>query len=184
MPDEPILPSRRLILGTAAGLGMGLAGRPALADAPEPPMEMEEPTVKLGLEHAFDIRIDFGPRRLAGPLPWGGTQGYTPVGPRGGLVRGPRLNGKVVESSGADFANVRSDGVVEFDAHYLLEADDGTMIYIHNRGYGSQGYFRLTPTFRVPKGPHDWLTHTIIVGSGEPRRQPVDHSIFRYYVVT
>ena len=37
--------------------------------------------------------------------------------------------------SGADYATVRADGVVDFNAHYLLQADDGTYIYIVNRGY-------------------------------------------------
>ena len=179
--DEDL--SRRFLLGAVAGAGVGLASGSAFAADAEPPMEMEEPTVKVGLEHAFDIRIDFAPRWLSGDLPWGAKQGYTPIGPRGGIIRGPKLNGSVIPGSGADFAQVRSDGVVEFDAQYLLEADDGTKIFIHNTGYGAKGYFRATPRFRVEKGPHDWLNWTVIVGSGEPKKAPVDHSIFRYSIV-
>jgi Protein of unknown function (DUF3237) len=154
-------------------------------------------TVSLKLEHVFDVRIDFLERRLFGPLPGGATQGYTSV--KSGRVEGPRLNGRVVEASGADWATVRSDGVVELNAHYLLEADDGTLIYIRNLGYvyGAQpaaqpgaaasaparpAYFRCTPYFRAPQGPHEWLNRTVIVGGGERRTNP-DHSLFRYYAV-
>ena len=68
-----------------------------------------------------------------GPLPGGGRQGFTP--PIGGTISGPRLTGSVVPHSGADYALVRDDGVIELDAHYLLRADDGTFIYIRNKGY-------------------------------------------------
>jgi hypothetical protein len=149
------------------------------------------------LEHVFDITVEFGAdRTIFGPLPGGWHQGYTPA--LSGTISGPRLNGTVMPQSGADYALVRSDGTVELNAHYLLRADDGTLIYLANRGYvvpagadsarvNDQGlrqpsYFRCAPTFRVPEGPHDWLARTVIVGAGE-RRQDPDHSIFRYYAV-
>ena len=44
------------------------------------------------------------------------------------------------------------------------------------------GYFRLTPYFRVPEGPHDWLARTCIVGGAERRKDP-DRSLFRYYAL-
>ena len=43
-------------------------------------------------------------------------------------------------------------------------------------------YFRCTPYFRVPEGPHDWLNRTVVVGGGERKSNP-DHSVFRYYAV-
>lgn len=141
------------------------------------------------LEHVFDIEVLFGAdRTIFGPLPGGGHQGYTP--PISGTISGPRLNGTVVPNSGADYALVRDDGTIELNAHYLLQADDGTMIYIRNKGYlvrpaaaGEQpGYFRLTPYFRVPAGPHDWLSRTVIVGGGERRTDP-DRTLFRYYAL-
>jgi hypothetical protein len=146
-------------------------------------------TADCRLEHVFDVEVLFGgDRTIFGPLPGGGSQGYTPA--IGGTIAGPRLNGKVVPNSGADYALVRDDGTIELQAHYLLEADDGTRIYIQNRGYlvrAAEGaaqlsYFRLTPYFRVPQGPHDWLTRTVIVGGGERRSDP-DRSLFRYYAL-
>jgi len=141
------------------------------------------------LEHVFDIEVLFGAdRTIFGPLPGGGSQGYTP--PIGGTISGPRLTGSVVAHSGADYPMVRADGVIELNAHYLLKAEDGTLIYIMNKGYlvpGGAGstqpsYFRITPYFRVPEGPHDWLTRTCIVGGGERRSGP-DRSLFRYYAL-
>lgn len=141
------------------------------------------------LEHVFDIEVLFGAdRTLFGPLPGGGHQGYTPA--IGGTITGPRLTGSVVPHSGADYATVREDGTIELRAHYLLRADDGTMIYIQNLGYlvrpragqDQPSYFKLTPYFRVPVGPHDWLNRTVIVGGGERRSDP-DRTLFRYYAL-
>jgi hypothetical protein len=141
------------------------------------------------LEHVFDVEVLFGSdRHIFGPLPGGGHQGYTPA--IGGTISGPRLTGRVVPNSGADYAFVRDDGTIELSAHYMLEADDGTSIYIHNRGYlvrsaaggATPSYFRLTPYFRVPEGPHDWLSRTVIVGGAERRSDP-DRSLFRYYAL-
>lgn len=148
------------------------------------------------LEFAFETRVDFtSDRCVFGPMPDGSSQGYTPTS--GGILSGPHLQGRVIAGSGADFATVRADGVIEIASHYLLEADDGTKIYINNRGYlvpanekeavvvndtRQPAYFRFTPQFRVSAGPHDWLNRTLIVGAGERRSNP-DHSIFRYFAV-
>jgi len=140
------------------------------------------------LVHAFDIRMNFFKRVIFGPVSGGAKQGY--VSFKDGVIKGPRLNGKLMEYSGADWATVRMDGVVETNAHYMLEADDGTPIYIQNRGYiyntqpNSPGpaYFRCTPYFRAPIGPHDWLNRTVIVGGGERHTSP-DYTLFRYYTL-
>jgi hypothetical protein len=147
------------------------------------------------LEHVFDIRINFKDRWMWGPIhPGGPSHGYTSV--LNGTVEGPRLNGKVVDVSGADWPVVRSDGVVELNAHYMLEADDGAKIYIRNMGYvyghrpagnglpERPGYFRATPYFRAPDGPHEWLNRTVVIGGGERHPDPAgDYSLFRYWAV-
>jgi len=162
-----------------------------------------DPALALRYEHAFDIRINFDKRWMFGPISGGSHHGYTSVG-EGGTVFGPKLNGKLVDYSGADWPVVRPDGVVELNAHYMIEADDGTRIYIRNLGYvhgpiraPGQGedeapaipsYFRCTPYFRAPEGPHGWLNRTVVVGVGKRVPQlspgdPPDHSLFRYYAV-
>lgn len=148
------------------------------------------------LDYVFEMKVNFTPERCHfGPLPGGGRQGYTPTS--GGEIYGPRLSGRVVPMSGADFALMREDEVIEINSHYLLETDDGTKIYINNSGYlvpakagealishdtPQPAYFRFTPKFKVPAGPHDWLARTVILGTGQRRSNP-DFSIFRYYAV-
>ncbi|TJY69655.1 DUF3237 domain-containing protein [Arthrobacter sp. CAU 1506] len=152
----------------------------------------ENPSIgSIELEYAFSIRIDFTERvRFQTPA---GKRSYVPAA--GGEIWGPRLQGRVVGGSGADYA-----GVYGLDAHYMLEASDGSPIYIHNSGYlypmdGSETrlddpswggdrefYFRITPRFDAPVGPHDWLTRTIIVGTGQRVANP-DHTVFTYYAV-
>jgi Protein of unknown function (DUF3237) len=158
------------------------------------PHDMDNGGLDLRFAHAFDIRINFDKRWLIGPVSGGANVGYTSVG-AGSTVSGPRLNGKLVDYSGADWPIVRQDGVVELNAHYMIEADDGARIYIRNQGYvhGSlapdvPAYFRCTPYFRAPIGPHEWLNRTVIVGVGQRRpklrpEDPPDHSLFRYYAI-
>lgn len=164
-------------------------------------MEPLSPIEPLKLEFAFQIRVFLEERiRFAPTTPRGGRF-YVP--PAYGDVSGPRLQGKVLPHSGAEWPRGRADNVYEVNAHYMLEASDGTPIYIHNRGYNfsrddegkpipyvpeegfasnANRYLRLTPEFDVPVGPHDWLTRTVIVGTGVRYADPV-HAVFSYYVV-
>jgi hypothetical protein len=151
------------------------------------------------LRYAFSIHVDFDPRpRLKfGPLFSGGYRGF--IGVAGGSITGPRLQGTVLPYSGGDYPTIRNDGVVAFDARYLLVAADGTPIYLMNRGYRhappevsrlmdalepvdpASYYFRIVPTFDVPKdSPHEWLARTLFVGKGDRRNGYTD---FEYYEV-
>jgi hypothetical protein len=154
--------------------------------------------------HAFDIRINFDKRWSTGPIHQGGPGfGYTSIG-EASMVNGPLLNGRLVDYSGADWPMMRTDGVVELQAHYMIEAENGQLIYIRNLGYvhgairGSgqdageepaiPPYFRCTPYFRAPVGPYDWLNRTVVVGVGKRMPKlapddPPDHSLFRYYAI-
>lgn len=165
---------------------------------------MTEDPLALRHKHAFDIRINFDKRWSTGAIhPGGPNFGYTSVG-AGSMVSGPMLNGQLVDYSGADWPAIRTDGVVELNAHYMIQADDGALIYIRNLGYvhgairtPDQGpdeepalspYFRCTPYFRAPQGPHDWLNRTVVLGVGKrmPKVKaddPPDHSLFRYYAI-
>jgi hypothetical protein len=125
------------------------------------------------------------------------TRGFVSV--IGGVVSGPRLSGGVVPFSGGDWPRIWASGLIEFEAHYMLEADDGTPIYIHNRGIAwsdpqvmarieagesvdpGETYCRVTPRFEAPEGPHDWLNRTIFVGVAERRGAS---TAFDYYAAT
>jgi hypothetical protein len=170
----------------AAGAPQTDTKSPAAGSA-EPLGEIEQ----IKLEYVFQIRIDFK-ERVSFATP-NGRRAYVPA--ISGVIEGPRLQGRVVPHSGADYA-----GNGRLDAHYMLQASDGTMIYINNTGYlypmdgkpidrndPSWGgdrpfYFRCTPYFDTPVGPHDWLTRTVIVGSGKRHANP-DYTIFTYYAV-
>src|SRR5690242_18205693 len=84
-------------------------------------------------EHVFSIEIDLVPVRWVAPSAMGDKRGV--VLAAAGVITGPRLTGKVVPMSGGDYALQRPNGVIDFDARYLLEADDGAHIYLQNRGY-------------------------------------------------
>jgi hypothetical protein len=135
-------------------------------------------------KHAFDIRINFKDRWMWGPIhPGGPSHGYTSV--LSGVVEGPMLNGKVVDVSGADWPVVRSDGVVELAAHYMLEADDGSKIYIRNMGYVyARGLLlsapgrepparasRLLPLHEAYFRPREVPNEGLSIGGGRRRRR-------------
>lgn len=149
------------------------------------------------LEFAFRVHVTFPPGpRIRLPIGGGEQRGYVAVA--GGTVTGPLLNGEVVAGSGGDWPIIRSDGVIAFDARYLIRADDGTMIQVFNRGYAhaapdvqeriargetvdpADNYFRLAPSFETAPGPHDWLTRTVFVGFGEKH---ANHSTFDFCAV-
>ena len=135
------------------------------------------------LEHAFSISIDLTGLRWVKPTSQGATRAA--IYAAAGKVEGPRLNGRVIPMSGGDFPLVRPDGVIDFDARYLLEADDGAVIYMQNRGYrwGSEEamgkmarnesvqpdeyYMRVCPKFDAPAGPHEWLSRHVFIGVAE-----------------
>lgn len=149
-------------------------------------------------EFVFEIRLRLGPRvRLENP-PIGGARLLVPVD--GGEIDGPRLRGTVLPHGG-EFPHHRPDDVFCFDARYFLKADDGTLIYIQNRGFRhgppdvmdklyrlppgetvdpSSYYFRCVPTFETPPGKHDWMTRHVFVGVGARLETG---NVIRYYLV-
>ncbi len=65
-----------------------------------------------------------------GPGPHGERR-YVPLG--GGTVRGPELNGTLVEG-GVDWQINRVDGALDIAAHYVIRADDGALIEVRSEG--------------------------------------------------
>jgi hypothetical protein len=129
------------------------------------------------LTFAFEAAVAVGP-----PEPLGGTGDgellHYPI--HGGEIDGPRLRG-TVRPGGGDRA-VRRGHVYTLDARYLIEADDGALIDVVNRGVwrGSADlearldagepvapdelYFRTSPVFHTAAAAHRWLTETVFVG--------------------
>ena len=135
-------------------------------------------------DHAFTISIDLSKPYWIKPSARGDTRAA--IYAAAGTVEGPLLNGRVIPMSGGDFPLQRENGVIDFDARYLLEADDGAVIYLENRGYrwaldddiaekmrrnepvsNEDYYMRVTPKFDAPAGPHEWMSKHIFVGVAE-----------------
>jgi hypothetical protein len=152
--------------------GGSRAGAAHQADGTAKQLDVIEP---IKLEYVFQIRIDFS-ERVSFKTPTG-TRAYVPA--ISGVIEGPRLQGIVVPHSGADFA---ANG--HLDAHYMLKASDRQQISRNDPSWNGDAdyYFRITPVFDAPVGPHDWLTRTVIVGTGKRHANP-DHTIFTYYAV-
>jgi hypothetical protein len=154
------------------------------------------------LEFCFAIRIKFSTIQTVGEMPTGAGRGAVYIAD--GSVEGPRLKGRVLPGSGGDWSLFRPDGVLSMDARYMLEADDGTLILLHNRGYlwgrtpdvmprmrawmfeggppvrFEEFYLRTAPSFEVAKGRHDWLMRHVFVGVGD---RFVDGNVIRYFAL-
>lgn len=100
----------------------------------------------------------------------------------GGEVRGEQVNGKVLPF-GADFQIIRPDELIDLEAKYAFETDDGAVVYVENRGirFGpvellqklKRGepvdpkliYFRTVPKFETGADKYRWLMQHIFVAS-------------------
>lgn len=100
----------------------------------------------------------------------------------GGRFDGPRLKGSIL-NNGADWQVITADGVAIIDTRYLLQTDDGALIYLRTEGlrYGppevmkkvaagepvdpSQYLFRITLRFETSAPHYAWLNRTMAVGS-------------------
>jgi len=155
------------------------------------------------LEFAFECRLQF--TRVFG-IPNVHNGGFrSAVLVDQGHFEGPKLRGRAVPESGGDYAPFRGDDTGVSDARYLLETDEGEIIYLQNRGYlwgrmrvsmrrlrawvfedgpavAHEDYsLRAQPPLETSKGKYDWMTRHVFIGIGE--RKP-DGNFVRYYAVT
>ena len=100
----------------------------------------------------------------------------------GGEVKGEGINGKVLPF-GADFQTIRPNELIDLEAKYAFETDDGAIVYVENKGmrFGpvellqklKRGepvdpkliYFRTVPKFETGHERYRWLMEHIFVGS-------------------
>jgi len=147
------------------------------------------------LEFAFEIKIkvEAGKGLEAGNTPKGFRR-MIPIS--GGSFEGPDIKGAVIPG-GYDFQLLRSDNVMEIDARYVLQTDDGELITIMNRGMRhadvdvmqqmadgievspSLYYFRSIPQFETGSKKYDWLNKTVFVASGVRKPAEVIISVFK-----
>jgi hypothetical protein len=113
------------------------------------------------LELAFEEVVTLDKVVVVGDTAFGHRQ-YIPI--TGGSVTGPRLKGKVLPG-GWDWQLQLSNGCSSISAEYKLQAEDGTIIYVSNKGLlcgGGKAFTR--PVFEAPKGSYEWLTEGTFVG--------------------
>ena len=137
------------------------------------------------LEHVCDLAVTIAPPVEIGSTP-AGLRRMIPI--TGGVVRGPRLNGKVL-AGGADFQLILGGGTqAHLDARYVIELDDGTRVFVQNtalrfaslensqrimRGEPvnpDEVYFRCQPRLEAVGEPWRWLNENQFIGNG--RRTP------------
>jgi Protein of unknown function (DUF3237) len=134
---------------------------------------------ELNTRYVFTITARIGDVVSAGDIGHG-IRRIIPI--VGGEVRGEKVNGKVCPF-GADFQVIRPNELIELEAKYAFETDDGAIVYVENKGirFGpvellqklKRGepvdpkliYCRTTPKFETGHDNYRWLMEHIFVGS-------------------
>jgi hypothetical protein len=133
----------------------------------------------LQTRYVFTITARVGSVTSAGDIGTG-VRRIIPI--TGGEVKGRDVNGKVC-AFGADFQIIRPNELIELEAKYAFQTDDGAVIYVENKGirFGpvellqrlKRGepvdpgliYFRTVPKFETGDEKYRWLMESLFVGS-------------------
>jgi hypothetical protein len=136
-------------------------------------------TPVLETRYVFTITANIGPVTSAGDIGTG-VRRIIPI--TGGEVKGEGINGKVC-AFGADFQIIRPNELIELEAKYAFETDDGAVVYVENKGirFGpvdllqklKRGepvdpaliYFRTVPRFETGAAKYRWLMQNLFIGS-------------------
>jgi hypothetical protein len=136
-------------------------------------------TPQLQTRYVFTITAEIGGVTTAGELGHG-VRRIIPI--TGGTVKGDNINGKVCPF-GADFQIIRPNELIELEARYAFETDDGATVYVENKGlrFGpvdllqklKRGepvdpkliYFRTVPKFETGLEKYRWLMENLFIGS-------------------
>jgi hypothetical protein len=134
---------------------------------------------RLETKYAFTITARIGEVTSAGDIGHG-VRRIIPI--VGGEVKGERVNGKVC-AFGADFQVIRPNELIELEAKYAFETDDGAVVYVDNKGirFGpvealqklKRGepvdpkliYCRTVPKFETGAEKYRWLMENLFVAS-------------------
>ena len=143
--------------------------------------EMRMEPRKIETEFLFEVRIPQGPHHLIGDGPLGHRRITYPKA--GAKVRGPRLNGEVLEGGGDPFL-MRADGVGEVDARITIRSEAGDVIMMSYKGvvrYSEEfteaqkrgelasqegNYFYVSVLFETASDNYRWLNGTLGVARG------------------
>jgi hypothetical protein len=108
------------------------------------------------LEFVFEEVVTVDKAVEVGNTPMG-HRAYVPI--TGGTVSGPKFKGKVLPG-GWDWQLQMASGCGSLSANYMIQADDGTIINVSNKGFfcgelGARSFW--SPKFEAPTGPYNWL---------------------------
>jgi Protein of unknown function (DUF3237) len=133
---------------------------------------------QLATKYVFTITANIGSVASAGEIGHG-VRRIIPI--TGGDVTGA-ISGKVC-AFGADFQIIRPNELIELEARYAFETDDGAVVYVENKGlrFGpvellqklKRGeavdprliYFRTVPRFETGHENYRWLMENLFIGS-------------------
>jgi hypothetical protein len=149
---------------------------PSVANAQEPgsillPHPSWDCYLPEGIPYPEDGTLIF---ELEMPLDRAVAVGTTPFGERSvavglqGTIAGPRLAGAVMEGA-LDFMLALSNGTIEVEQILVLQAADGSYVYVRGAGTGpGAGDVRVVLDFEAPSASeHAWLNEGIYVARRE-----------------
>ncbi|MDE3109661.1 MAG: DUF3237 domain-containing protein [Acidobacteriota bacterium] len=152
-----------LIVTLVAVLFTGMA-RGQQANSNPPASQTDAPH----LEFVFEEYVTLGTSIHPGETPLG-ERNIVPI--TGGVFFGPNIRGKVMPG-GWDWQLTTKTGCHSIQADYMIQADDGAIINVVNKGTscassGANTRLFTRPTFEAPLGPHAWLNGGAYVGTLE-----------------
>jgi len=151
-------------------------------------------TPELQTRYVFTITAEIADVTTAGDIGHG-VRRIIPI--IGGEVKGEKVNGKVLPF-GADFQIIRPNELIDLEAKYAFETDDGAVIYVENKGirFGpvdllqklKRGevvdpkliYFRTVPKFETGSEKYRWLMQHIFIASAA---RHADHVVIDVHMV-
>jgi hypothetical protein len=147
---------------------------------------------RLAAERLLDMHVELQPAQLIS----------TPVGIRltfitnGGVIEGPRLNGKILPGGG-DWMLVGSDQIGRVDVRATLQTHDGALIHYETRGVikvpadglarlaagevlpFDETYVRTTPKFETADDRYLWLNEIVAVRYNILSPDHIDYRIYQ-----
>ena len=137
------------------------------------------PRYELKLDPLCEVEAHVTAPIPVGPSSWGNRLIFPVTGE--GLVKGPRLNGRI-HHFGGDWGIIRADYCFELDVRIVIETGDGALIHAAYRGINPMTKAQVdrflagelpkgmvlyvTPRFETSHEKYQWLTRLQAVGRG------------------
>lgn len=145
-----------------------------------------------GLDYFFKVVPQIARSRSAGPGPTGERLQISIIA---GTVSGPRLSGQALPGV-SDWPVITPDGHSNIAEHCTIEAVDGALIYVANKGQRVSSdqvrarlragetvdppacYMQGDPALDASSGPHRWLPESLFLCTVAPQADLVTILVF------